>query len=289
MLKRKHTYLFLFASLVLLFSLVWLGGCPTGTVSQQYTLNVNISPSGGGSVTPSGGQYPSGTALTLTAIPASGYDFDYWSGSASGTNSTTTIIMDSNKNVSAYFVSTATVLFSDDFTYDTGIWYVFSDADGEVFFQNGQLHVKNYTSSLFSSHSWPWQWFDDFILEVETQLISGTANNWHAITVRDDDSGSNYYDFAINANGYYGIWKFVNGSSTELASGSSSHIYQGLNNVNLIHIECVGNRLSLSVNGYLLDEVYDSTYSAGDISLGARSHDGSYTEVAYDNIVVFTP
>lgn len=73
------------------------------TEKQTYTLSISISPSGEGSVSPSGGQYESGTEVPLTATAASGYTFDYWDGAASGPSSTTTITMDSNKSITAHF------------------------------------------------------------------------------------------------------------------------------------------------------------------------------------------
>jgi len=71
-----------------------------------YSLSVDVSPSGAGSVSlaPSGGTYGPGVQVTLTASPARGYHFVSWSGDISGTNLTTTIAMDdSNKNVIATF------------------------------------------------------------------------------------------------------------------------------------------------------------------------------------------
>ena len=90
MLQRKRTWLLVLTSLTLLLSLLGLTGCPTD--GQTYTLTVNVSPSGAGSVSPSGGEYDSGVTVTLTATPDSGYTFDYWSGSAAGTNPTTSIV-----------------------------------------------------------------------------------------------------------------------------------------------------------------------------------------------------
>jgi hypothetical protein len=59
--------------------------------------------SGGGLVTPNWGIYHSGTSVTLTAIPASGYVFNYWGGDADSTSPTITIYMNSDKTVYAYF------------------------------------------------------------------------------------------------------------------------------------------------------------------------------------------
>jgi uncharacterized repeat protein (TIGR02543 family) len=73
---------------------------PTLTI---YTLSVSVSPSGAGSVSPSNGRYEEGTQVTLTAIPSSGYTFDYWGGDASGSSATITITMASDKSVTAHF------------------------------------------------------------------------------------------------------------------------------------------------------------------------------------------
>ena len=76
-----------------------------------YTLTTNSNPSGGGGVEVSPissegcatGSYKSGTSVTLSAKPNSGYAFQSWSG-ASG-SSTTTISISSNSNVTANFSS----------------------------------------------------------------------------------------------------------------------------------------------------------------------------------------
>lgn len=47
--------------------------------------------------------YASGTQVTLTAKPASGYAFKSWGGGATGTTNPTTIAMDANKSVTATF------------------------------------------------------------------------------------------------------------------------------------------------------------------------------------------
>lgn len=72
---------------------------------SKFTLTTSVQPTGGGSISlsPSGGTYDSGTVVTLTASPASGYNFSNWSGSAVGPNSSVTIPMTENKSVTANF------------------------------------------------------------------------------------------------------------------------------------------------------------------------------------------
>jgi uncharacterized repeat protein (TIGR02543 family) len=256
-------------------------------VIQSYTLTTNVSPSGSGSVSPSGGTFDDGTAVALSATPAGGYVFDHWSGSASGTNPDTTVIMDSDKSVTAYFTSES--LFSDDFSNPSSGWVTYSGSDGRVTYSNGCLYVKDYTAYTGTMFGEAQLYFTDFVLEVETWLVGGTDDNWHVIGCRMNDY-HNAYCFSVSADGYYMIDKEVNGSVIPLVSPSSSyHINEGTGAVNLVRVECIGSSLSLYVNGHLLDTVYDSTFSGGDIFLGSNALAGSYTEVAFDNIVVTAP
>lgn len=88
---------------IVLFIFKPWGGTPS---AETYILTTSVSPSGAGSISPSGGEYESGVQVTLTASPARGYSFDHWSGSASGTSPTVTITMDSNRSVAANFKTT---------------------------------------------------------------------------------------------------------------------------------------------------------------------------------------
>jgi uncharacterized repeat protein (TIGR02543 family) len=69
------------------------------------TYNLTISINGQGTINPSEGkyEYPRGTQVTINVSAIPGWDFDHWSGDATGTSPTIVITMDSDKNVTAYF------------------------------------------------------------------------------------------------------------------------------------------------------------------------------------------
>lgn len=58
------------------------------------------------------GRYAKDTTVTLTASPATGYRFDKWSGDASGNATSTTITINSAKNITASFKRTYTLSVS---------------------------------------------------------------------------------------------------------------------------------------------------------------------------------
>ncbi len=72
-----------------------------------FTLAVATSGSGTVAKSPNQTGYPSGTTVTLTAAPATGYQFAGWSGSATGTANPLTVTMNANKSITATFAATA--------------------------------------------------------------------------------------------------------------------------------------------------------------------------------------
>jgi pectate lyase len=69
---------------------------------NTYILSTAVSPASGGTVM-GAGTYTAGTAVTLTATPATGYTFTGWSGAATGTSPSISVTMDANKSVTANF------------------------------------------------------------------------------------------------------------------------------------------------------------------------------------------
>jgi uncharacterized repeat protein (TIGR02543 family) len=67
-----------------------------------YTLTTTASPSTGGSVS-GAGTYDGGTTATVQAKPATGYRFTGWTGALAGMVNPTTLVMDTNKAVTATF------------------------------------------------------------------------------------------------------------------------------------------------------------------------------------------
>ncbi len=90
----------------LLFPLSYFG-C-TDDDPERFTLYVAISPEEGGSVSPASGAFDDGTQVKLTATPAQGYVFLYWSGAANGEDNPVTLTMTSDKVITAVFGLTDT-------------------------------------------------------------------------------------------------------------------------------------------------------------------------------------
>ncbi|VAW10764.1 hypothetical protein MNBD_BACTEROID03-2555 [hydrothermal vent metagenome] len=79
--------------------------------ATQYTLTTSVM--GNGSVSPTGGTFDEGTAVSVTATPDVGWRFDGWSGDLTGGTNPGSITMDGDRTVTATFIN--------DEAFDTAI------------------------------------------------------------------------------------------------------------------------------------------------------------------------
>jgi uncharacterized repeat protein (TIGR02543 family) len=80
----------------------------TATPVVRRSLGLNALPVGRGTISAvpapdADGLYADGAVVTLTAVPADGYDFSFWSGGAAGNAATLEVTLNANKAVTANF------------------------------------------------------------------------------------------------------------------------------------------------------------------------------------------
>ena len=88
----------------LLLSVLFVLSCSKDAEPIIHTLTTTVSPADSGTVSPVTGTANKGEEISITAAPAAEYVFDKWTGAASGSNKTVSVIMDSDKSVTANFV-----------------------------------------------------------------------------------------------------------------------------------------------------------------------------------------
>lgn len=69
----------------------------------QFSINVSVTPTEGGVVTPTSGTYDEGTLVTIEATPSNGYSFVEWTGSIQSTDNPVIGTMDSDMDITAVF------------------------------------------------------------------------------------------------------------------------------------------------------------------------------------------
>ncbi len=75
----------------------------------MYNLQSSVNPIGGGTLEPTSGSYESGSNITVTATPATGYRFGNWGGSTTGNSNQINLYMDNNKTITANFIKQYTL------------------------------------------------------------------------------------------------------------------------------------------------------------------------------------
>lgn len=181
------------------------------------------------------------------------------------------------------------ILFKDDFSNPNSGWDQSTTVHGVTDYLDGvyRIFVNEINTDTWAN---PGLTFGDVHIEVEATKIGGPDDNDFGVMCRVQ-SPSQYYFFVISSDGYYGIGK-VNGEQQEVLGVESLQpseaIHQG-NATNQIKATCIGNELSLTVNGVRLYSVNDSEFGSGDVGLIAGTFTEPGTDIHFDNFVVLKP
>ena len=135
-----------------------------------------------------------------------------------------------------------------------------------------------------------YQDFADLIMEVDTTQVAAPPNdnNGYGLMCRLQPGASgDGYAFLISGDGYYSIQLITKGDYEPLVEWATSPIVNQGNSTNHIRVICDGTYLALIVNGELLAEANDATYTGGDIAFVTGTLEPESTEIHYDNLVVY--
>ena len=184
-------------------------------------------------------------------------------------------------------------LLNDDFdqTKDCG-WVLFNGRGVTEVIEEGVLRISN---SLSGELAWTNadRNFDDLIINVQARQVSGPDDNAYGIICRYQNE-ENFYVFLISGDGHYAIGKYQSGSPQILyLTGEGQYVFSDAINQgaasNDIRASCIGNELSLAVNGIPLDNVTDPTFVTGDIGLGASTFQPGTAVIEFYSIRVIAP
>ncbi len=181
------------------------------------------------------------------------------------------------------------ILLEDDFSDDTTGWEVV----------NNVYELKGYSSEGYlisinqkggRSISTTGLQFSDIKIQVETQKITGSNDSYLGIVCRYQDN-QNYYRFFVTPDGYTGIVKVVNGESSTLPDGKMSYNHDVIQDdgTNLLEVSCVGNTLSLSVNGKLAVSAEDDQLTEGDVGVFAETGQDGAGSFIFNQFIVTKP
>ena len=180
------------------------------------------------------------------------------------------------------------VLLFDDFSDPASGWDEHRDAEFVLGYQEGSYFIEITAENRLE---WSSAFLDaaDVDVQVDTVLESPTVDNSWGVFCRYRDV-DNYYALEIGSDGLFTIYAIVAGQYVTLADWTySDAIATGEGAENHIRVRCVGQTLSLTVNGVLLAEVEDASLSGGDVALTSSTYTVGGSRVTFDNLVVWQP
>ena len=181
------------------------------------------------------------------------------------------------------------LLLSDDFSDPKSGWGSHSDPTGGYGYVAGTYYLENdrpeQTRWALAGRS-----FANFVLEVDTIADKVTRDESWGVVCRYQDS-ENFYLFEISADGYYAVNALVDGEWTTLSDWTeSAAINTGVGARNHLQVTCDGARLVFTVNGQVLADLRDSTFSRGDIGFALSTYSATAgARILFDNLSVHRP
>jgi hypothetical protein len=184
-------------------------------------------------------------------------------------------------------------LFSDEFDGSVDCeWQLYSGRGVSEVIENDVLRIETNQPGLIG-WTLAGQDVDDVVISTRANHVEGPEDNAFGIICRYQNP-DNYYVFLISSDGYYAIGKFQSGSEgVEYLTGDGLYTPSEMINTgqaaNDIQASCIGNQLSLSINGVPVDSVTDPTFVIGDIGLGANTFQPGTAVIEFDHFRAFAP
>ncbi len=184
-----------------------------------------------------------------------------------------------------------TILFQDDFSDVNSGWERYNEFDGVLDYHEGGYRMwVSATDNLFWVNLG--QDFQDVRLEVEAVKLAGPDINQYGLICRLEFTNYNHYAFIITNEGQYGIVKKVGGRQFEYLGADGLQFNDAIltgDQMNHIRGDCVGNTLTLYVNGVQLITAQDDTLPTGDVGLAAGTFGDPGTDILFDNFAIIEP
>lgn len=125
----------------------------------------------------------------------------------------------------------------------------------------------------------------DVSIEVRAERTTNPEDHFYGITCRQVDF-DNFYGFVIVEGGSFSIFRIENKVTTELATGNSPAISTGEVGTNLIRADCVGDSLTMFIDGQQVAQTSDSTFASGAVGFLVETRGVPGLEVFYDDLVI---
>ncbi len=179
------------------------------------------------------------------------------------------------------------ILFEDDFSDSGSGWGSWEGEKGVRGYVNGEYQIEVLADNyIIWSHTG--ESFTDVIIEVDAYVVNGAEDGDFGILCRYQDA-SNFYSMEISEDGQFAIWKLVDGEYFSLVDWRGSSLFSEVKGRVHFTVACVGETLTLAINGELMAQVHDSDLTSGDVGVIVGTLESAGIVVGFDNFRVSSP
>lgn len=176
------------------------------------------------------------------------------------------------------------ILFEDDFSDPNSGWGAQEGDYGSVGYVDGQLQIKIIPDS-YNVWTTPEKLFNGVIISVDINVIDPVGDSEFGILCGYQDV-ENFFSLVISEDGYFAIWKYVDGEYFPVADWQTSSLISQGSGPHTVYAACFDKTLALGVDGELLVEITDPDFSYGDVGLLVGTWENPGVIIGFDNFVV---
>jgi len=178
------------------------------------------------------------------------------------------------------------VVYQDDFSDPNSGWDEETWEAGVVRYQDGEyeMTVKKTSWMVWSNLN---EEYSDLAISVDTRVIDPTGGGDYGLICRYQDE-DNFYALEVSEDGYFSVWKRDQGETVMISDWEASDAIPVDTPFRIVAV-CSGNHLMLGVDGKLLADVTDDSFTNGKFGMLAGTYDKSGLTIGFDNFTVYKP
>lgn len=183
------------------------------------------------------------------------------------------------------------ILYDETFGPEAN-WSVGGSENYEWWLGEGKYHVLVKGTNSFTTDGGYASWrsgigpFEDVLIFVDAEQISGPKNNGYGIQFRMQDA-DNYYRFRISGDGWAKFDKKVAGVLTTIRSWEQTSFVHTGNAANQIGVSAEGSTFTFYINGNVLYTETDTSFASGHVGVTAIKYDSQADlHIAFDNLII---
>jgi S1-C subfamily serine protease len=180
----------------------------------------------------------------------------------------------------------SSVIAEDDFSNKNTEWPEDSNSEEAYYYKNDRYYIEVKKGDLTVPITFGKK-ISDVLIQIDTRVEQSSGDGDYGVICRYQDN-QNFYMFEITQDGYFAIYKLYKSDWYPLIEYTYSDMLVNLQDAQF-NTACIGNTLTLAVNGKLLGEITDQSINSGDFGFFAGTFDTGGNIISFDNLIISEP